>query len=154
MTTITAAVAGASGYAGGEVLRLLLNCRYNLLVWGYAAQTFAMGAFGVWGASFLHTVHKMDIGYAATVFGEILAGTGLAATFLGGMLATALRKRTPAGYVWVMAVSMAVATPVCCFALTTGSGTAALIGLGVAMFFLFLPTGPICSEMFLSLIHI
>src|SRR5277367_2551459 len=47
-----------------------------------------------------------------------------------------------------MALSMLLALPVCCFALTVGNATAALIGLGASMFFLFLPTGPICSEMF------
>ena len=131
-----------------EILGLLLNCRYNLLVWGYAAQTFAMGAFGVWGPGFLHQVHQMDLGYAASTFGEILAGAGLTATLIGGFFATWLRKRTPAGYVWVMALSMIAATPICFFAVTVSSGTLSLVGLGVAMFFLFLPTGPITSEIF------
>ena len=132
----------------GEILGLLRNCRYNLLVWGYAAQTFAMGAFGVWGASFLHEVHAFDLGYASTIFGQILAGTGLVATLLGGFVASSLRKRMPSGYVWVMALSMIVATPICYYALTVGNATLSLVGLGMAMFFLFLPTGPITSEIF------
>jgi MFS family permease len=132
----------------GEVAGLFLNRRYNLLVWGYAAQTFSIGAFGVWGPAFLYRVHGLPLGEASTIFGSMLAGSGLVATLLGGFLANNLRKRTPAGYVWVMALSLIAATPVCFFALMIGNATLSLIGLGMSMFFLFLPTGPIASEIF------
>jgi sugar phosphate permease len=132
----------------GEVAGLLANRRYNLLVGGYTAQTFSIGAFGVWGPTFLHRVHALPLGEAATIFGAMLAGSGLVATLLGGFLANALRKRTPAGYVWIMALSLITATPVCFFALMVGNATLSLVGLGVSMFFLFLPTGPIASEIF------
>ena len=132
----------------GEVFGLLRNCRYNLLVWGYAAQTFAMGGFAVWGANFLVEAHQMTTGDADTIFGYILAGTGLVATLVGGFVATALRKRSPAGYVWLMAFSMVAATPICFYALTVGDKILSLSALGVAIFFLFLPTGPIMSEIF------
>jgi MFS family permease len=132
----------------GEVFTLLLNRRYNLLVWGYAAQTFAIGAFGFWGPTFLHRVHDLPLGEASTIFGVMLAGSGLVATLLGGFLANALRKRTPAGYVWVMAGSMLAAMPVCFFALMIGNATLSLIGVAASMFFLFLPSGPITTEIF------
>jgi nitrate/nitrite transporter NarK len=38
--------------------------------------------------------------------------------------------------------------PVCFFALIVSNATLSLVGLGASMFFLFLPTGPICSEIF------
>jgi hypothetical protein len=47
-----------------------------------------------------------------------------------------------------MALSLIAATPVCFFALMIGNATLSLIGLGTSMFFLFLPTGPIASEIF------
>ncbi|MCE0496479.1 MAG: MFS transporter [Methylacidiphilales bacterium] len=131
-----------------EVLALLLDRRFRLLVLGYTAQTFAIGAFGIWGPTFLNRIHHLPLGRASTLFGEILAGTGLCATLLGGFVATNLRKRIHAGYVWVMAFSLVAATPVCFFALTVGSASYALIGLGVSMFLLFLPTGPVVSEIF------
>ncbi|MCE0482656.1 MAG: MFS transporter [Methylacidiphilales bacterium] len=134
--------------APGEVAGLLLNCRYNLLIWGYTAQTFAIGAFGIWGPAFLHRVHGLSLEKASTIFGAMLAGAGLVATLLGGAVATSLRKRTPAGYVWVMALSMIAATPVCFFALLVGNATLSLVGLGLSMFLIFLPTGPITTEMF------
>jgi sugar phosphate permease len=132
----------------GEVARLLVNRRYALLIWGYTAQTFAIGAFGIWGPTFLHRIHGMGLESSATVFGAMLAGAGLVATLLGGMLANVLRRRTPAGYVWVMALSLVIAVPLCFFALMVGDKTLSLAGLGASMFFLFLPTGPISSEMF------
>ena len=132
----------------GEVAGLLLNRRYNLLVWGYAAQTFSIGAFGVWGPTFLHRIHDLPLGESSTIFGAMLAGAGLVATLLGGFLANLLRKRTPAGYVWIMALSLVAATPLCFFALMVGNATLSLFGLGASMFFLFLPTGPIASEIF------
>ncbi|HEV3270998.1 MAG TPA: MFS transporter [Candidatus Methylacidiphilales bacterium] len=132
----------------GEIAGLFLNRRYSLLVWGYAAQTFSIGAFGVWGPTFLHRIHGLSLDDSSTIFGAMLAGTGLIATLLGGFLANALRRRTPAGYVWVMALSMIAATPVCFFALLVGNATLSLVGLGTSMFFLFLPTGPIASEIF------
>ena len=131
-----------------EVVGLLVNRRYSLLIWGYAAQTFSIGAFGVWGPTFLHRIHDLPLGESSTIFGVMLAVAGLFATLLGGMLANVLRKRTPAGYVWVMVMSLVFATPLCFFALMVGNATLSLIGLGASMFFLFLPTGPIASEMF------
>ena len=132
----------------GEVAGLFVNRRYNLLVWGYAAQTFSLGAFGYWGPTFLHRIHGLSLESSGTIFGAMLAGIGLIATLLGGYLANILRRRTPAGYVWLMAASLIAATPVCFFALMIGDATLSLIGLGASMFFLFLPTGPIASEIF------
>jgi MFS transporter, Spinster family, sphingosine-1-phosphate transporter len=130
-----------------EVLGLLGNRRYQLLVWGYTAQTFSIGAFGIWGPAFLNRVHGLSLETASTIFGAMLAVAGLVATLLGGLTATHLRRRTEAGYVWVMAFSLLAALPVCCFALTVGNTTLSLIGLGLSMFFLFLPTGPVTSEL-------
>ncbi len=47
-----------------------------------------------------------------------------------------------------MALSLVFAAPVCFFALMVGDTTLSLAGLGAGMFFIFLPTGPIASEMF------
>jgi MFS transporter, Spinster family, sphingosine-1-phosphate transporter len=131
-----------------EVLQLLTRRRYLLLVGGYAAQTFSIGAFAVWGPSFLHRLHALPIDRADSLFGMILAGTGLAATLSGGFIANRLRRRTESGYVWLMAGSMIAAVPVCALALLVPGTTLTLVALGVSMFLLFLPTGPITTEMF------
>ena len=131
-----------------EVLQLLTRRRYLLLVGGYAAQTFSIGAFAVWGPSFLHRLHTLPINRADSLFGMILAGTGLAATLLGGFIANRLRRRTESGYIWLMAGSMVVAVPVCALALLAPGTNLTLAALGASMFLLFLPTGPITTEMF------
>lgn len=132
----------------GEIFALLSNRRYNLLVWGYAAQTFAIGAFAYWAPTFLQRAHGMSQGSSGPVFGGMLALAGLVSMLVGGLVASSLRKRTPAGYVWVMAASLVLATPVCFFALMIGNLTLCLVGLGASIFFLFLPMGPIASEIF------
>jgi MFS family permease len=131
-----------------EVLQLLARPRYLLLVGGYAAQTFSIGAFGYWGPTFLHRLHGMGLGEAGTWFGAILAATGLAATLSGGFIANRLRRRTESGYIWLMAVSMIAATPVCFIALVVPGVNLTLAMLALSMFLLFLPTGPITTEMF------
>jgi MFS family permease len=131
-----------------EVLQLLGRRRYILLVGGYAAQTFSIGAFGYWGPTFLHRLHGMSLGQAGTLFGMILAGTGLVATLSGGYIANLLRKRSESGYVWLMAVSMILAVPVCVVAVLAPGTGLTLTALGLSMFLLFLPTGPITTEMF------
>jgi MFS family permease len=130
-----------------EVLQLLTRRRYILLVGGYAAQTFSIGAFGYWGPTFLHRLHGMSLQGAGTFFGALLAGSGLVATLSGGFLANRLRRRSDEGYVWLMAASMVLAVPVCALALCLPGTTATLFALGVSMFLLFLPTGPINTEM-------
>jgi sugar phosphate permease len=130
-----------------EVFGLLRNARYNLLVWGYTAQTFAIGAFGIWGPTFLHRVHGLALGQASTIFGAMLAGAGLVATLAGGLAATRLRRRTPAGYAWLMAGALVVAVPFSLFAVMTHDATLSLVALGLSIFFLFLPTGPVTTQL-------
>ena len=132
----------------GEIGRLLLNYRYNLVAWGYTALVFAIGAFGVWGPKFLYEFHGLTLSQANTIFGEMLAGAGLFGTLTGGLIATWLRKRTSAGYAWVMVTSLLLAIPASFYALTVANAVASQIGLGCCMFLLFLPTGPITSQLF------
>ena len=131
-----------------EVLQLLTRRRYLLLVGGYAAQTFSIGAFGYWGPTFLYRLHGLPLDRAGTYFGAILAGSGLVATLLGGYIANRLRRRSESGYVWLMTASMVAAVPVCFVAVVVPGAALSLTALGFAMFLLFLPTGPITTEMF------
>jgi MFS family permease len=131
-----------------EIFGLLANRRYALLVWGYTAQTFAIGAFANWGPTFLHRAHGLSLGFSGEIFGAMLAGAGLVATLIGGFTANLLRARTPAGYAWVMGLSLVTAAPLCFLALMAGDTTLSLVGLGASMFFIFLPTGPIVSEIY------
>ncbi|HWN93425.1 MAG TPA: MFS transporter, partial [Methylomirabilota bacterium] len=126
-----------------DVLNLFRIPNYLLVVLGYTAYTFALGGFQHWGSSFLQRVHHVPVDRAGTFFLASLAVSGLVATFLGGMTASALQKRTPAGYAIVLAVSVTLAVPVAFAALSLRNTTAAMWVLAAAMFLLFLSTGPV-----------
>jgi len=126
-----------------DYLRLFSNGDYQLVVWGYVACTFALGAFGFWGPTFLEKVHGLSTAYADRFFGLVLVVAGLVGTLAGGFTATAWQKRNPAGYAWLLCTSVlaAVPTSLAAFLCATTGPTMAL--LAVSMFLLFLPTGPI-----------
>ena len=127
----------------GVYLRLRHHPDYLLVVAGYVAQTFSMGAFAFWAPTFLSRVHGLGVEQAGRFFGGWLVVTGLLATFVGGAAATALGRRSPAGYAQLLALSALATVPatLAAFILTNrGPAEAALIA---AMFLIFLPTGPI-----------
>jgi predicted MFS family arabinose efflux permease len=127
----------------GDVLKLFRLPDYNLVVWGYTAYTFAMGAFAVWGPTFLHRIHEVEEGWAAKFFGGVLVVTGLLGTFVGGLVATAWHKRHPAGYAWMLFLAVALATPAAAGAFLAPNRTFSMACLAAAMFFIFLATGPV-----------
>jgi sugar phosphate permease len=116
---------------------------YQLVVWGYTAYTFALGAFGVWGPTFLHRVHGVAVETSATFFGGVLVVAGLLGTLVGGLLATAWQKRSRAGYAGMLTLSVVAAAPVAVVAFSTSNRTVAMVCLAVAMFLIFLCTGPV-----------
>jgi len=134
--------AGAAKPGAREMLGLLLTPAYALVVLGYTAYTFALGGFQHWGATFLQEVHGLDVEYAGNFFGISLAVSGLVGTGLGGILASALQRRTPSGYAIVLGCSVAAAVPVAFAAFRAGTPGAAMALLATAMFLLFLSTGP------------
>ena len=72
-----------------DVVNLFRIPDYVLVVLGYTAYTFALGAFGYWGPTFLQRAHSVALDKAATFFGAVLVVAGLVGTLLGGFAATA-----------------------------------------------------------------
>jgi predicted MFS family arabinose efflux permease len=126
-----------------EFLRLFSNSRYQLVVWGYVAYTFALGAFSFWGPTFMEKVHGMSTGKADTFFGAVIVLAGFGGTMLGGFLGTAWQKRTRAGYALLLTVSIFLAVPAAFIALRTSSTALSMGFLAAAIFLLFLSTGPV-----------
>ncbi len=116
---------------------------YQLVVWGYTAYTFALGAFGVWGPSFLQRVHGLPQETAAKFFGVVLVIAGLIGTLVGGLLATAWQRRNPAGYANVLTLSVVSAVPMAVLAFWSRDRTVSMACLAAAMFCIFLCTGPV-----------
>ena len=112
----------------------LINCVAQTLM------TFVTGGLGFWASAYLQYRNESpDVGM--TIFGMILVVAGLTATLLGGVVADRLRSRFPGSYFWVSGIGMLIACP---FFLATLyiPFPAAWITMFVAMFFLFVNTGP------------
>ena len=128
----------------GDIVNLFRIPDYVLVVLGYTAYTFALGAFAHWGPSFLHrTPRRGCVEQAATFFGAVLVVAGLVGTLIGGFAATVWQKRNPAGYAWTLALSVLVAVPLAFGAFLAVSTIWSMVFLAAAMFFLFLSTGPV-----------
>jgi len=125
------------------VLQLLKMKNYNLICWGYTAYHFSLGAIAFWGPTFLNRAHNIPTAKAAMLFGAILVVAGFAGTLFGGFLGNYFQKKGPAGFAKTCAGSILLAAPVSFLALWTDSQIVSLIALGLAMFLVFLPTGPI-----------
>ena len=124
-----------------DILNLFRIPAFLLVVLGYTAYTFALGGFAHWGPTFLNRVHGVE--NAGRFFGLVLAGAGLVGTFAGGFAATAWQKRNPAGYALTLGLSVLAAVPLTLIAFMSHDKTTAMTALALAMFCLFLPTGPV-----------
>lgn len=126
----------------GSVLSLLSNKAYLSSILGYAAVTFSLGGISWWMPSFLHRMDGRDLGAAGTIMGTITVACGLGGTVLGGALAQWWSKKTPKALYLVPALSALLAAPpaLLCF---FGPKSLTLPALGVAVFLIFLGTGPV-----------
>ena len=127
----------------GDFLKLFRNVNYMLVIWGYVAYTFALGAFAFWGPTFLEKVHQLSNADANRFFGSVLVVAGLVGTLLGGFAATTWQKRHPAGYAWMLTGSVLLAVPLAFGAFLASNAVTAMSLLAASMFALFLSTGPV-----------
>ena len=124
-------------------LALFRFAEYRLVIAGYVAQTFAMGAFALWAPTFLHRVHHMKNEEAGDFFGKGLVISGLIATIAGGFVATAWQKRTGRGYAGMLAISAVLTAPAAYLAFSATDVMTSKIALVASMFLIFLSTGPV-----------
>jgi sugar phosphate permease len=112
----------------------LINCIAQTLM------TFVTGGLGFWVPAYLR-YRDQSPAVGMTIFGLILVVAGLVATLLGGVIADKLRSRIPGSYFWVSGIGMLIACPIFIVALYIPF-PAAWIAMFLAIFFLFLNTGP------------
>jgi MFS transporter, Spinster family, sphingosine-1-phosphate transporter len=112
----------------------LINCVAQTLM------TFVTGGLGFWVPAYLRYRNQSPAG-GMTIFGLITVVAGLISTLLGGVIADRLRPRFAGSYFWVSGIGMLIACP---FFITTlyVPFPAAWIPMFLAIFFLFLNTGP------------
>jgi MFS family permease len=112
----------------------LINCIAMTLM------TFVTGGLGFWVPAYLR-YRGQSPAVGMTIFGSITVVAGLVSTLLGGVIADKLRSRLPGAYFWVSGIGMLIACPIFVVALYVPF-PAAWIAMFLAIFFLFLNTGP------------
>ena len=126
---------------------LLRNRPFVLMMLGYAAYTFALGALAYWTPAFLQRVRGLPAEQATIQFGIIVVATGFAGTFAGGWLGDLLLRRLPQAYLWVSGVATLAAAPVALLAFVATSRPVFMTALTAAEVLLFVSTGPINSAL-------
>ena len=112
----------------------LINCIAQTLM------TFVTGGLGFWVPAYLRYRNQSSEA-GMTIFGLITVVAGLVSTLLGGIIADRLRPRFPGSYFWVSGIGMLIACPIFIVALYIPF-PAAWVAMFLAIFFLFLNTGP------------
>ena len=112
----------------------LINCIAMTLM------TFVTGGLGFWIPAYLR-YRNQSPAVGMTIFGLITVVAGLVSTLLGGVIADRLRSRLPGSYFWVSGIGMLIACPIFVVALYIPF-PAAWVAMFLAIFFLFLNTGP------------
>ena len=122
-------------------LSLASNPAYLYAALGMAAITFSLGGISAWMPTFLQRSGYSPSTVGLTL-GAITAATGLGGTAAGGWLAQLWLKRNPRALYLVSAWSALLTVPfgIICF---FGPRAAMLPALGLAMFCIFLGTGPL-----------
>lgn len=112
----------------------LINCVAQTLM------TFVTGGLGYWVSAYLEFRHQ-DPASSRTIFGLITVVAGLISTLLGGVIADKMRSRFPGSYFWVSGIGMLIACPFFVATLYIPF-PAAWVTMFLAIFFLFVNTGP------------
>jgi MFS family permease len=112
----------------------LINCIAQTLM------TFVLGGLGFWVPAYLrYRGQSSEVGMP--IFGLITVVAGLVSTLLGGVIADKLRSRFAGSYFLVSGIGMLIACPFF-FVSLYAPFPAAWIPMFLAIFFLFLNTGP------------
>ncbi|QHN03262.1 MFS transporter [Granulicella sp. WH15] len=124
-----------------SALDLASNAPYLYATLGMAMVTFSLGGISAWMPSFLERSGFSSSSVGITL-GAITAGGGLGGTAVGGWLAQLWLRRNHSALYLVSAWSAALAVPpaLLCF---FGPRATMLPALAVAMFLIFLGTGPL-----------
>jgi len=98
-------VRDGSRIAWGEVFKLFVNRRYVLITLGYAALSYAYGAFAWFAPTFLNRYFGYPVSQAALVMGGMTVAAGLLAP-MGGWIADRWHKHHPRGRVYTLFIAM------------------------------------------------
>jgi MFS family permease len=124
----------------GDYVKLFRTRSYLINCIAMTLMTFVTGGLGFWVPAYLRFRNQSpDVGM--TIFGLITVVAGLVSTLLGGVIADKLRPRLAGSYFLVSGIGMLIACPFFIATLYIPFPTA-WVTMFVAIFFLFLNTGP------------
>jgi len=110
-------------------------------IFAQAALTFAIGGLSVWAPTYINEARGQPLASTDLIFGGITVVAGFISTLLGGWLGDALRPRFPGSYFLVSGWGMLLGFP-CTIAMLYTPFPAAWVFVFLAIFFLFMNTGP------------
>jgi MFS family permease len=145
VATASPGAGAAAGSLAAAYRDLARNRPFRLIVLGYAAYTFALGALAYWTPAFLERERGMAASQATIQFGIIVVATGFVGTFIGGWLGDMLLRRWSQAYLWVSGVATLAAAPVALLAFVSTSRPVYISAIVAAEVLLFFSTGPINS---------
>jgi MFS family permease len=123
-----------------DYLKLFRTRSYLINCIAQTMMTFAIGGLGFWVPAYLRFRNQSPAAGMA-IFGGIMVVAGLVSTLLGGIVADKLRTRYPGSYFLVSGIGMVIACPIFVVSLYIPF-PAAWIAMFVAIFFIFMNTGP------------
>jgi MFS family permease len=123
-----------------DYMRLFQTRSYRINCLAQILMTFAVGGLGYWVSAYLQ-YRNQSPAMGKTIFGLITVVAGLTSTLLGGIVADKLRPKMPGSYFWISGVGMLIACPLFVLSLYLPF-PAAWFAMFLAIFFLFLNTGP------------
>jgi MFS family permease len=124
---------------------LMKNIPYVLIVLGYAAYTFGLGALAFWTPAFLERERGLTRIDATFQFGAIIVATGFVGTVLGGWLGDRLLRRFRESYMWVSGITTLAAAPFAFVAFMAEDRAVYTGAIVVAAVLIFMSTGPVNS---------
>lgn len=122
---------------------LLANRTFIYATLSMTAMTFALGGLAQWVPSFLNRSFGLGVGRGNLLFGGITVVSGIIGTLAGGWLGDRMKKRWPAGQLYVTAAGFLIGAPLAAVAILTNSLITCLAAIALAELFLFLNTGPL-----------
>jgi MFS transporter, Spinster family, sphingosine-1-phosphate transporter len=123
-----------------DYLALFRTRSYVVNCVAQTVTTFVVGGLGFWVPAYLR-FREQSPSVGMSIFGGITVVAGLVSTLLGGIIADKLRPRFPGSYFLVSGIGMLIACPVFIISLYVPF-PAAWVAMFIAIFFLFLNTGP------------
>ncbi len=111
---------------------------------GYAAQTFALGAFAFWAPTYIERVFDTPAQTGSLMFGVLIVATGIGGSMVGGWLTDRWgHGQAIRAAIWVSLWATLIATPFVIFAFVTSFEWLFYLSMAVAQTALFATFSPI-----------